>query len=87
VTGSKEIRVEPYAAQCEAGNVYLVRGSWNAAYIDQLCSFPNGAHDDMVDGSSGAFSKLVRTGSFIEVSNYVQNNNRHGKHTHITPFR
>ena len=65
VTGSKEIRVEPYAAQCEAGNVYLVRGSWNAAYIDQLCSFPNGAHDDMVDGSSGAFSKLAGTGSLL----------------------
>ncbi|MFQ5434615.1 MAG: phage terminase large subunit [Anaerolineae bacterium] len=59
VTGSKEFRAEPFAAQCEAGNVDLVRSRWNNAYIDQLCMFPNGAHDDMVDASSGAFSKVA----------------------------
>lgn len=61
-TGSKETRAEPYAAQVEAGNVVLARGAWNAAYIDELCMFPNGAHDDQVDASSGAFGKLTRGG-------------------------
>src|SRR5262249_21726530 len=59
VSGSKEVRAEPFAAQCEAGNVRLVRGPWNGAYIEELCSFPNGKNDDQVDGSSGAFNKLA----------------------------
>lgn len=59
VTGSKLTRAEPFAAQCEAGNVWIVRARWNTEYIDQLATFPAGAHDDMVDASSGAFSKVV----------------------------
>lgn len=59
VTGSKEVRADPFAAQAEAGNVRLVRGAWNGAYLDELTSFPNGVHDDAVDASSGAFAKLA----------------------------
>lgn len=59
VTGDKASRADPFAAQCEAGNVKLVRGSWNAAYLDELTVFPNGTHDDQVDASSGAFNKLA----------------------------
>src|SRR5262249_52470356 len=60
VTGSKAVRVSPFAAQCEAGNVRLVAGPWNAAYLDELCLFPYGTHDDQVDASSGAFNKLTQ---------------------------
>jgi len=60
VTGDKLSRAQPLAAQCEAGNVKLVRGPWNAAYLDELTMFPNGRNDDQVDASSGAFAKLVR---------------------------
>lgn len=60
VTGDKVTRSLPFAAQCEAGNVSLVRGPWNAAYLDELCAFPHGANDDQVDGSSGAFNRLAR---------------------------
>jgi predicted phage terminase large subunit-like protein len=59
VTGSKEVRAEPFAAQAEAGNVRLVRGAWNGPYIEELTAFPNGRNDDMVDGSSGAFAYLT----------------------------
>jgi predicted phage terminase large subunit-like protein len=59
VTKSKVERADPFAAQCEAGNVKVVRGTWNAAYLDELTTFPAGAHDDMVDASSGAFHKLA----------------------------
>jgi predicted phage terminase large subunit-like protein len=59
-TGNKQVRAEPFAAQVEAGNVYIVRAAWNNNYIDELCMFPNGAHDDQVDASSGAFAKIVR---------------------------
>src|SRR5439155_10078100 len=59
-TGSKEARAEPFAAQCEAGNVCLVRGAWNADYIDELCLFPMSAYSDQVDASSGAYNRLAQ---------------------------
>lgn len=62
VTGSKIVRAEPLAAQSEAGNVVLVRGSWNAAFLDELLVFPNGAHDDQVDAAGGAFARLAAPG-------------------------
>jgi predicted phage terminase large subunit-like protein len=59
-TGDKVTRAEPFSAQCEAGNVYLVRGDWNDAYLDELCLFPGGSFKDQVDASSGAFGRLMR---------------------------
>jgi predicted phage terminase large subunit-like protein len=59
VTGDKQTRALPFAAQCEAGNVRLVRGPWLAAFIDELTSFPAGKRDDQVDAASGAFNKLT----------------------------
>ena len=41
--GTKERRADPFAAQCEHGFVKLVEGSWNKAFIDELCAFPNGS--------------------------------------------
>lgn len=58
-TGQKTARAEPLAAQAGAGNVLVVRAAWNAAWIDELCIFPHGEHDDQVDASSGAFNKLA----------------------------
>ncbi len=60
VTGDKQTRASPFAAQAEAGNVSLVSGPWNAAYLDELCMFPHGTHDDQVDSSSGAFNLLAK---------------------------
>lgn len=59
VSGDKETRFRPFAAQAEAGNVYMVAGEWNAAYLDEICSFPFGKHDDQVDGTGGAFNELA----------------------------
>jgi predicted phage terminase large subunit-like protein len=62
-SGDKVTRADPFAAQWNAGNVSLLRDSderrWNAAYLAECERFPNGAHDDMVDASSGAFNKLT----------------------------
>jgi predicted phage terminase large subunit-like protein len=63
-TGSKEVRAMPFAAACEAGMVELERGDWNRAFIDELCSFPTGQHDDQVDAAADAFNYLSRNGSF-----------------------
>jgi len=59
VTGSKEVRAEPLAAQVEVGNVALLKAPWNRDFIDELAAFPNGPHDDQVDAASGAFNKLT----------------------------
>jgi len=56
----KTTRADPLSAQCEAGNVRLHKGDWNAAFRNELTAFPHGANDDQVDAASGAFSKLTR---------------------------
>lgn len=58
-SGDKETRAEPFSSQCEAGNVYLLRGQWINEYLDELCLFPGGKFKDQVDASSGAFGQLV----------------------------
>jgi predicted phage terminase large subunit-like protein len=59
-TGSKEQRADPLASQAQAGNVKVVKGAWVAAFLDEVCAFPTGAHDDQVDAASGAFNRLAR---------------------------
>ena len=58
-TGDKATRAEPYSAQVQGGNVYLLRGEWNREFIKQHQHFPNGKLKDMVDASSGAFIKIT----------------------------
>ena len=60
VTGDKQTRARPLAAQAEAGFVRLVRGAWNGPFVDELCMFPNGTHDDQVDAAAGAFNKVTQ---------------------------
>lgn len=60
VTGSKELRAEPYAAQWQAGNIILLASTkWNADFVDEHETFPNGTYVDQVDASAGAFAKLI----------------------------
>lgn len=73
-SGDKVIRAEPYAAQCEAGNVYLLRGAWNDDYLDELCMFPGGALKDQVDASSGAFGRLLSLSASAKVNIPVKTN-------------
>jgi predicted phage terminase large subunit-like protein len=58
-TGDKETRAKPASAQCEAGNIKVVRGSWNDEFLRVLENFPTGRHDDEVDGLSGAHATLT----------------------------
>lgn len=61
-TGKKEVRAEPWASQCAAKNVYIVDdGTWDVAgYVEEHVCFPFGKLMDRVDGSSGAFGKLLK---------------------------
>ena len=36
-----------------------MRAFWNRDFLDEFELFPSGAHDDIVDAASGAFSKLT----------------------------
>lgn len=57
--GDKIVRFSPFSAQCEAGNVKVLRGEWNDSAFEMLEGFPDIAHDDIVDACSGAFSALA----------------------------
>lgn len=58
-SGPKTTRAEPYISQVNGGNVKMLRGDWNAAYISELRTFPRGVHDDQVDASSRAYSQVL----------------------------
>ena len=46
VSGNKETRSGALSAQWHAGNVYILRADWNAAYLSEMNDFPKGNHDD-----------------------------------------
>lgn len=58
-TGSKILRANPVASQVNGGNVTLLRGGWNRAFLEEVADFPNGAKDDQVDALSRAFAMLL----------------------------
>lgn len=63
-SGDKVTRAEPLAAQAEAGNVDLLEGSWNTAFLDEAGDFPNGKFKDQVDAASRAFNELVSMSTY-----------------------
>lgn len=65
---SKLARVQSVLPQLESGNVYLPEGAaWLEDFIDECAKFPNGKHDDMVDGMSQALSKMINDYSIEEI--------------------
>jgi predicted phage terminase large subunit-like protein len=67
-TGDKVMRFRPWAAQLETRakvgrRVKIVKGEWNAMYMDQITKFPRGRFKDMPDGQSRSYGALVRRGS------------------------
>lgn len=69
--GSKITRAQPLRSQCEAGNVRLVRGPWNEVYVQELCMFPGGSHDDQVDASTCAFNELLKLNQELPEFSYT----------------
>jgi predicted phage terminase large subunit-like protein len=62
--GSKVNRADAFAAQCEHGLVKLLDSQWNQLFVDEMCAFPNAAHDDQVDAVCAAFRTLARRVSY-----------------------
>lgn len=61
-SGSKAQRARGYAGQVNIGNVRLVRGPWNEAFIEEHKQFRDEkgykGHDDQIDGSASAWNQL-----------------------------
>jgi predicted phage terminase large subunit-like protein len=57
-SGDKISRADPVASQINVGNVMMLRGAWNSAFVDELRGFPFAKHDDRVDALSRAFNYL-----------------------------
>lgn len=66
VSGSKELRATPFAAQWQNGNVQILVANWNESYFNQMESFPSSRHDDMVDCSSDAFNECAEANFDID---------------------
>jgi predicted phage terminase large subunit-like protein len=64
ITGDKATRARPASAQAEAGNVKLLRGPWNEAFLDEVCGFPNVMFDDQVDAFADALNELALGSSY-----------------------
>jgi predicted phage terminase large subunit-like protein len=60
VTGSKVIRADAWNSAAEAGNVKLVRGTWNAVFLEEVTRFPEKGHDDIVDAVSDGHAFLSK---------------------------
>lgn len=58
-TGDKVYRADPFSVQVNNGNVMLLRGDWNHAFIEEYRNFPFGTYKDQVDAGSAAFNKLT----------------------------
>jgi predicted phage terminase large subunit-like protein len=72
-TGDKATRAKPVSAQCEAGNVKIIRGLWNDDFIRVLENFPDAKHDDEVDALSGAHGILAApSGAFSSVADFYR---------------
>jgi len=60
VSGDKETRAGPLASQAKVGNIKLVRGEWNEAFLREVHAFPTrNVPDDQVDAASDAFAELA----------------------------
>jgi predicted phage terminase large subunit-like protein len=62
---TKTVRWGPLASQAEAGNVLLIKGFWNEAFLDEIDLAPDGAFVDQVDAASGALEKLSGIGTGV----------------------
>lgn len=67
--GDKSVRMRAVAPILEGLNVHVPEGApWLAAYLEEMAAFPNGTHDDQVDTTSQALSKLARGGAKVETA-------------------
>ena len=60
--GGKVSRVNAVSPAIESGHVFLpdpATNPWVSDYINQWTAFPNSRHDDMVDATSQALTRMI----------------------------
>jgi predicted phage terminase large subunit-like protein len=64
---NKVTRAKPVSAQCEVGNIRVLRAPWNEEFFRELENFGDDytGHDDIVDCLSGAFNNLCSGSSIL----------------------
>lgn len=62
-TGAKEVRLDPFIAQVQHGNVAVLNRQWTKAYLDALEDCSIGSVLDEGDATSGAFNELSGLGT------------------------
>ncbi len=58
-TGSKQDRAKPASSQAQAGNIAILRKEWNNVLLNELSTFPQGTHDDLVDVLSDCVNSFI----------------------------
>lgn len=69
-SGDKESRALPVSAQAEVGNIKIVKGNWNDAFLDEITSFPAGTFKDQTDALSRAFAELIPVPPQLVIQNH-----------------
>lgn len=63
--GSKLLRAQPWLNKLEAEKIWIVQDHWTKDFVDELDAFPNGKHDDQIDGVSICHEMLERKGKLL----------------------
>ena len=80
-TTTKEFRAGSITTVCKNRRVGLVQHApWIREFLDEVCAFPNGAHDDQVDVLAGGVGKLVH-GGFVRIADQIRR--REKKHPEL----
>lgn len=66
----KEVRLRVVSPRVECGRVYVVQGSWNEDFLNQVCSFPASPHDEFVDILGYAINDLIEDDLDIDFDNF-----------------
>lgn len=61
-TQDKILRAKPFSSQANGGNIKVVEGDWNEVWLNHMHNQPDLPHDDICDGTTGAFNELGQTG-------------------------
>lgn len=62
----KEVRLRVVSPRIECGRVFIVEGSWNEDFLNQVCAFPAAPHDEFVDILGYAINDLYEEDDDID---------------------
>lgn len=65
-TDDKEVRFRVVSPRIECGRVFIVEGSWNEEFLNQICAFPAADHDEFVDIVGYAINDLYEDDDGID---------------------